>query len=82
MSEEGKSPSSDPRLHVFQACMFLHLHVRYVIKPADPKNASQAWHVECLQVIYISLEQGPGFLTAQEYGEDTRLIEATLGGAL
>ena len=60
----------------------MSLHVRYVIKPADSKNASQASHVDCLQAIYISLEQGSGFLTAQEYGEDTRLIEAKLGGAL
>ena len=57
MSEEGKSPSSDPRLDVLEACAVLHLHVRYVIKPADPKNASQASHVECLQAIYVSLEQ-------------------------
>ena len=75
MSEESKLPLSDPRLDVLEACAVLHLHVRYVIKPADPKNASQAWHVECLQVIYISLEQGPGFRTVQEYGEDTRLVE-------
>ena len=51
MSEEGKSPF-DPRLDVLEACVVLHLHVRYVIKPADPKNASQVTHVESLQAIY------------------------------
>ena len=79
MFEEGKSPSSDPRLDVLDSCAVLHLHVCYVIKPADPKNASQASHVECLQAIYITLEQGPGFRTTQEYGEDTRIVEAKLG---
>ena len=81
MSEDDKSPWSDPRPDVFEACAVLHLQVRHVIKlkPADPKNASQASQVECLQAIYISLEQGPGFRTVQEYGGDTRLVEAKLG---
>ena len=66
MSKEVKSPSSDPRLDVLKACAVLHLHVRYVIKPADPKNALQASHVESLQAIYIRLEQGPGFHTMHQ----------------
>ena len=78
MSEEGESPSSNPRLDVLEACAIHHLHIRYVIKPADPNNASQATHVKSLQVIYTGLEQGPGFRTVQEYGEDTRLVEAKL----
>ena len=79
MSEEGKSPSSDPWLDVIEACAVLHLHVRYVIKPANSKNASQASYVECQKAIYISLEHGPGFRTVQEYGEHTRLVEVKLG---
>ena len=65
-SKEGKSSSSDPRLDVLEACAVLHLHVRYVIKLVSPKNVSQTSHAECLQAIYISLEQGPGFRTVQE----------------
>ena len=53
VSEEGKSYSSDPRLDVLKACAVLHLHIRYVDKSADPKNASQATHVERLLAIYI-----------------------------
>ena len=56
MSEEGKSPSSDPRLDVLEACAVLHLHIRHVIKPADSRNVSPASHVQCLQAIYIGLE--------------------------
>ena len=50
-----------------------------MIKRAEPKNASQASHVECLQAINIRLEQGPDFRKAQEYEEDTCLVEAKLG---
>ena len=53
VSEAGKSPSSDPWLDVLKACAVLH--VRYVIQPADPKNASQGTHVKNLQTIYIGL---------------------------
>ena len=67
MYEEGRTPSSDPRLDVLEACAVLHLHDRYVIEPADPKDASQATHLESLQAIYISLEQGPGFRAVQEH---------------
>ena len=70
MSKEGKSPSSDPLFAVLKACAVLHLHVRYVIKPADPKNTSQASHVKCLQAIYDSIEQGPGFHTVQQMAPD------------
>ena len=55
-----------------------HVCYCYVIKPVDPKNASQVSHVKCLQAIYISLEQGPGFRTVQQYGENMRLVEAKL----
>ena len=68
MSEEGKSPSSDLRLNVLKARAVLHLHVRYVDKSVDPKNASQATHVEKLQAIYICLEKGTGFHTVKEHG--------------
>ena len=53
VSEEGKSPSSDNLLDILKACTVLHLNVRYVVKSADLKNASQAAHVESLQAIYI-----------------------------
>ena len=36
MPKEGKSPPSDSRLDVLQACAVLHLQVCYVIEPADP----------------------------------------------
>ena len=65
MSEEDKSPSSDPRLDILEACAVLHLHVRYVVKSADTKNASHATHVESLQEIYNGLGQGPGLRTVQ-----------------
>ena len=61
VSEEGKSSSSDPRLDVLKACAVLHLHVRYFDKSTDPKNASQATHVERLQAIYIMLGEGYRF---------------------
>ena len=77
MPEEGESSSSDPRLDVLKACAVLHLHVRYVIEPADLKNASQTKHVESLQAIYIGFEQGPRFPHSTR--EDTRLTEAKLG---
>ena len=64
MSEEGKSPF-DPRLDVLEACAVLHLHVRYVIKPDDPKNASQASHVESLQAICISLKVSAQYKSAE-----------------
>ena len=62
MSEEGKSPSSDSNLDVLEACAVFHLHIRHVVKPADPKNASEASHMESLQTIAIGL-QGPGLRT-------------------
>ena len=59
VSEEGKSSLSDPRLDILKACPVLHLHVRYVDKSTDPKNASKATHVERLQAIYMQyLSQG------------------------
>ena len=68
MSKEGKSPLPDPGLNALKACAIFHLHIRYMINPADPKNASQAMHVKSLQTIDIGLEQGPDFGTAQEHG--------------
>ena len=62
MSQDGKAPLSDSRLDVLEACAILHLHVLYVVKPADPKNASEASHMESLQTIAIGL-QGPGLRT-------------------
>ena len=60
MAKEGKSPPSDTRLNVLEACAVLHLQVScYVIEPADAEEASQAVHVERLQTIDIGLEQGP-----------------------
>ena len=56
MPEKAKSPSSDPRLDVLKACIVLHLHIHYVIKPADSKNTSQVTHMESLQAIYMGLE--------------------------
>ena len=55
VTEEGKSFSSDPRLGTLKACPVLHLHVRYANKSADPKNKSQATHVERLQALYMML---------------------------
>ncbi len=76
VSEQSKPSSSNPGLDVLKACAVLHFHIRYVIEPADPENAPQAAHVESLQPIDISLEQGPCFGAVQENGEDTCLVEA------
>ena len=76
MAKEGKSPPSDSRLNVLEACAVLHLQVCYVIEPADPEDASQAAHVECLQMIDIGLEQGPCFSAVQEDRQDARLVQA------
>ena len=73
LSEESKSPSSDPRLDVYKACAVFQLHVRYEIKPADPENTSQVMHAESRHTIDIGLEQGPGFRAVQEYGYMSRV---------
>ena len=79
MPKEGKSPPSDSRLNVLEACAVFHLQVCYVIEPGDPEYASQAAHVERLQTIDIGLEQGPCFsaVTEEKTGRTTRT-----GGAL
>ena len=77
--KEGKSPPSDSRLDVLEACAVLHLQVCYVIEPADPYDASQAAHMERLQTIDIGLEQGPMgpcFSAVQEDRQDARLVQA------
>ena len=81
VSDEGKSPSSDPRLDVFEACVVFHLQVCYVIEPADPEDASQAAHMKRLQTIDIGLQQVFGlscFSAVQEDRQDARLIQAEL----
>jgi hypothetical protein len=45
-----------PRLDVLKACAVFCLHIRYVIKLADPKNVLQATHVKSPRTIDISLE--------------------------
>ena len=76
VSEEGQSPSSDPRLDVLEAFEVLHLQVCYVIEPADSEDASQATRVKNLQTIDIGLEQGPCFSAVQEDRQDARLVQA------
>ena len=76
MPKEGKSPPSNSRLDVLEACAVLHLQVCYVIEPADPEDASQAAHVERLKTIDIGLEQGSCFSAVQEDRQDARLVQA------
>ena len=76
MAKEGKSPPSDSRLDVLEACAVLHLQVCYVIEPADPEDASQAAHVERLRTIDIGLELGPCFSAVQEDRQDAQLVQA------
>ena len=76
VSKEGKSPPSDSRLNVLEACAVLHLQVCYVIEPVDPEDASQAAHMKRLQTIDIGLEQGPCFSAVQEDRQEAQLIQA------
>ena len=76
MPKEGKSPPSDSRLDVLEACAVLHLQVCYVIEPADPEDVLQAVHMKRLQTIDIGLEEGPCFSAVQEDRQDARLVQA------
>ena len=67
MTEESEPPSPDPRLDVFKSCAVFHLLIRYMVKPADSEDASQATHVKSLHAIDISLEESSRFSTVQKH---------------
>ena len=61
-----QAPLSDSRLDVLEACAVYSPPRSLRDRTSGSQECvAQATHVECLQAIYISLEQGPGFRTVQ-----------------